>query len=126
MKNTHGQAGLEGLIVLGVIFLMFTGLMLLYFAKNNDVLNSQSYLGEKKDCLALANTISTVFILGSGSSMEVFVEHDLTIYPNLQRINTDNSICFFPIRLDGLNESINVNAGNVRIVNSQPMEITNA
>ncbi|MBI4153118.1 hypothetical protein HY497_01225 [Candidatus Woesearchaeota archaeon] len=118
------QAGMEAMIAIGVIFVLFLGTYLMYMAKNSDVVRSQQQLNEREDCFKVANGITNAFTLGD-STIKATIYHELTVYPAEQRIETANAFCTFPLKAvydSALTlNSFTLQPGKITIENSEGM-----
>ncbi|MBS3165599.1 hypothetical protein J4444_00610 [Candidatus Woesearchaeota archaeon] len=126
----RAQAGVEGMIAVGIIFFLFMGVYLVYIEKQHLVTLTNQELQEHRDCLLLSNAITTILILGEGSQTTVRIKYNQTIYPLQQRIESENSFCTIPVKSvsnSGYSSTapFNLAPGNVVISRSDWVKVQN-
>ena len=67
MRNRKAQGGMEGLIALGIIFMIFIGVYMISNSKNSDLINVNKEIVEREDCFKIANLITSIYNLGESS-----------------------------------------------------------
>src|SRR3989344_5787921 len=92
------QHAIEGMIVLGVVFLIFFFLFFLYQTKSRDVNLSGKQMGYRDDCQRISNAITNTYMLGGNTVMIVNVKNlnGATITPDSQVIEVNTVSCTFP------------------------------
>lgn len=115
----RGQAGIEAVVALGIIFFLFIGVYLIYTAKNRDLSFSKKVIEEREDCLKLANAIVNTFTLGDSAEMTITTYHDLTVIPVEQRIETTKSFCTIPVKTIHENSDLTLSAGKIKLKNER-------
>lgn len=118
------QHAVEGMIVLGVVFLIFFFLFFLYQTKSSDVGASGKIIGYRDDCQKIATAITNTYILGPNAQMILKTKNKATIEPRTQRVEVNNSVpCTFPINRTsdstGSTAAFTINPGQVKFYNQQ-------
>ncbi|MBU0469853.1 MAG: hypothetical protein KKA62_05410 [Nanoarchaeota archaeon] len=117
-----GQTGIEGLVILCIIFLIFIAMFLVYLSKNRDLIVFEKELEERSDCLKLANAINQMFALSDSAAITIKISTELTVHPAEQRISSAQSSCTIPLRSISNNSTYN---GNYFILNQGDVLVEN-
>ena len=97
MKTQKAQAGLEVLMALGILAIIFGMIYVVYTFKSEDLLRSKEYLKERGECLSLATSIGNVFTLGNNAQLVVPLTYTFTVDPAGQRLESPHAFCTIAI-----------------------------
>ena len=114
------QAGIEALITIGIIIIIFIGIYSIYTTKNSDLETTELILDEQEDCLKLSSLITNTFISGPGTQVTIKTNYDLLINPESQVIKTPITTCttrISTITTNGSMQPFTVPPGNITISN---------
>ncbi len=114
------------MVVIGVIFILFLGVYLIYSQKNGEVLHSQQELREREECLQLATAFVNVFVLGENAEITVAISYEMSVQPQQQRIQMENTFCIFPVSTvahDGSSDPFTLQAGAITVKNKNGVVI---
>lgn len=92
-----GQGGIEAMILIGVLMVVFLGVYLVYQAKNRAVLRVGQEIEERENCFQLANALTTIFVLGDTAQLTIRTAYEVSIDPQQQRIQSARAFCTFPM-----------------------------
>ena len=96
---------IAAIILIVIIVLVFA------IEKNTEISNTKTYLNQQKECLRFSNFISSAYIGGDGTKIEIKTSHYITVYPNI--IYVDNyALCSYI----GESQYKNI-TGNLTIIN---------
>ena len=89
------QISLEFMFTIAAIILMFLVVLIFSFEKNTEITNTKTYLAQQSECFRFSNFISSVYIGGEGTKVELKTDHNIQVYPN-NMIYVDNyALCSY-------------------------------
>ena len=97
MMSKRAQAGVEGMVMLAIVFFIFLGAYALSVAQQRSVLVSGKEMKEQEECLLLANAIVNIYQLNEKAQMIITLKHNFTLIPAEQRIESKLAVCTLPI-----------------------------
>lgn len=94
--NKHGQAGIEALMIMGILVVLLAVAYSLYTLKSHDLGQSKEYLKERGECLTLVATMGNIFTLGNSAQMTLQLRNTFTVSPTAQHIESAHAFCTVP------------------------------
>ena len=95
--SKKAQAGVEGMIMIAIVFAIFLGAYALSIAQQRSVISSGAEMKEWEECLLLANIIVSVYELDQNAQMGMTLEHNFTIIPAERRMESAHAVCTLSI-----------------------------
>ncbi len=80
----------EFLVAVAAVIIIFTIVVLFILIKRTEIRNTEKYLEKRSSCLELANTLSTTFISGNGSSSKIFTSFNMSITESSSLITVES------------------------------------
>lgn len=96
-RSKKAQAGVEGMVMLGVVFMIFLGAYAVSIIQQRSVVVAEKEIEEREECLLLANTIVSVYELDQQAQMIITLKNNITIIPAEQRMESAHAVCTIPI-----------------------------
>jgi hypothetical protein len=88
-----GQASMEAMIAIGVLFVIFFVMFMFYNQKNIDLNNTEIELTAKSECFKLSLAINNIFSLGENSQITLNLKNNITVEPEQKRIESESATC---------------------------------
>ena len=86
-----GQYSLEFLFVVGITFLLFIGLLILYLDKNSEVKTTSKSFNAQSDCNKISNLLVYSYI--TESKITTSIKNSFSLYNKTQTISIDPITC---------------------------------
>ena len=80
--NKKSQVTTEFILAIALVFAIFLVFMLLIFEQNNKINDIQDQINIKKECTRISNIISSVYKLGSGTSINTKSSYVINVFNN--------------------------------------------
>ena len=128
--SKKGQTGIEGMIALGIVFFLFLGAYALFTAQQRTLTVSSKEVQEKEECLLLASSIVNIFVLDQNAQIVITLNHNFTIIPAEQRIESAHAVCTIPIKSisnsgSPVPEMFMIFSGEVSIIKKEWVAVSN-
>ncbi len=81
-----GQSSLEGIFVVGAIFIIFLFILGYGFERRVDLGNNENFISQRDNCLKISNLIMGVFINGNGTEVVSEVDYQFQGLPDSRLI----------------------------------------
>ncbi len=110
-----GQASIEFLFTIGIVFFIFVFMFGYSFSKYKDVRDTEEIIEAKSECYKLANIILNTFLGGNTTKIGTSINYNASITPNNQLITINDFVtCTIPINRT---LKVNLNKGSIIIEN---------
>lgn len=82
----RGQAGVESILVISTLIVVFLFALGFTFLRNGDVITTKAILDHQNACEKVANAMSQVNVLGDGGEATIFVRYNITVHSDSKLI----------------------------------------
>lgn len=86
IKMKKGQTSVEGIFVIGAVFLMFLFILGYGFNKRTDNQNAEKFVSQRDTCIKISNLITGAFINGNGTEIISNSEYEFDLLNNSRLI----------------------------------------
>ncbi len=127
------QASIEGIFIVGAVFIMFLFLISYGFERGRDNKNTESFISERDNCLKISDLIMGVFINGNSTQVISKVDYEFNLLPDSRLIgiyhltsksdlsyytNAKTVFCTIPINQFGPGGGTVIHSGDIKLINT--------
>jgi len=103
-----GQVGVELIISISIILVIFLGFFFFYTSKNSDIINEGKNLNKRNECFKISSLIGQAISVGDGTIIRTSTKYNLTINNGLIYVEDISCVYTGNVSASNLSESFRI------------------